>query len=547
MTTSCSCASCQKHEEAQKVAFGPLPYTMPASTNYYHVNTCSTLASAFGYIETIETIGAEAFLSGLDDYKSPAGNFSAVMYGLTSSCSLKTYLMDLLYRTWAEGDKSSQLDWDDYLCNTCEHYVSKMHDFDHWDAICGTCAKHATDKVYGTPVSGCSCCSECGYEDCECCDNCGNSPGWCSCCSYCGCEECECNTCRHCEETTYNCSCGSPYSSGGTTKFGSIKKLPWTERSVPTLPLQGKVPTMDDCDNENIDPIQMAADFYLLDAIKNLVRFSAITGSERTMNYLADRDRLVRNNDMLSAVTVSARREYDRLVERLDQNLLAYAVSVVGGELRYHRAASSSLPSSRSSAWRAFTGIVEEHGVDAVFDAVDLFEDFNSNGYGGHKWAQIAQVTAQRLSGKMPAWLFVDRIITLQHNGGCVLNKVSWAKTNGLGWDVGMMQNFLNAHAGCCSQCGSKWEASGCPSGMTKCAGAYEMTDWALLSAAASPGVRHMFQLAEKSLSSIARRSGGDLAVIDSSPQLRKMGRRCRNCGDTASSSGYCYNCSYYN
>jgi len=316
------------------------------------------------------------------------------------------------------------------------------------------------------------------------------------------------------------------------------------------MPISGEVPTMDDCDNENIDPIRSAADFYLLDALKSLVRYNAISGGDATMSLLADKDRIVRNNDRLSAVAVSATREYNRLVAVLDRNLLAYAISVCGGELRYHRAVSNMLPNSRSAAWRAFTGILEENGADVLFDAVDLFEDFQSGSYGGHKWAQIAQVTAQRLSGKMPAWLFVDRIITLQHNGGCVLNKVNWARTNGLSWDVGMMQSFLNAHAGCCDQCGQKWTEIDGKCGSCQKTGTHEITDWALLCAAASPGVAHMFQLAEKALVGVARRVGGELPAIPESPQLRRSRRsvrRCSNCGDNVGSSGYCYNCSYYN
>lgn len=517
-----------------KPALGYLPYTETPNNKYSVLSAAKFLESGFNLLEQIELEGVEAVIASLSKYGNPV---SATLYNLGESCSLKEHLFSALYPTWDAGDKQFALDWNDYLCTTCDHYVSKIADFEHWDTICGTCSTHKLDES-GEPVKGCDCCRKCGYERCECCVDCGNSPGWCECCIYCGAQTCECPECRNCGEKSPNCSC-SHYSSG-VRSFGKSKSAPWTKRDKPVMPLE-TVPKMSECDNDNIDPIQAAADFYLLDAIKNNVRMNYIKpDNDNASARLAGFD--PKSDDRLSALHLAASRSYNSLVERLDRSLLAYAVSVCGGELRYHKALSNKLPSSRSSAWGAFTKIVEENGADVLFDAVDLFEEFGSSSYGGHKWAQIAQVTAQRLSGKMPAWLFVDRIITLQHNGGCVLNKVGWAQKNGLHWDLYQMQNFLNAHAGVCLTCGQKpGEDDYCRCGGPETPNRTVDADWDLLLRAASPGVADMFRMSESCLQRIARRVGAEMPRVPVSPQFARS--RTRRAG---TGSGPCGNCGYY-
>ena len=104
----------------------------------------------------------------------------------------------------------------------------------------------------------------------------------------------------------------------------------------------------------------------------------------------------------------------------------------------------------------------------------------------------------------MPAWLFVDRVFTLEHNGGCFLNKVAWTKRNGLHWGLSKMRYVLNAHAAKSHD------------------GQDDMpTDWRLLCDVASPGVASLFLMAERHLARLARRYGGVLAPVGRS-HIRK-------------------------
>ncbi len=378
--------------------------------------------------------------------------------------------------------KQVVLSYNDVFCNTCSHYVSKYLDHDHWNDLCGNCSRHSDD---------CSCCDKCGYEEleCMCCGNCGEAPGWCYCCSHCGYPEADCE-CRHCEECGTNvhyCSCDS----GGGSVFGSSKTPPWVERD--NDPILGTLPKIADCDNKNIDPVQAAANFYLLDAIKNGVRFSQVTGANEHLT--TKRSELIRQDNMLSALTVSATREYERLVEYLAPNFLAYAIAAVGGELRYHRACGKGvLTSSRDTAWDRFVDIVQEKGAETLFEANDLFCEFNSSSYGGKKWGNAAKVVGQYLKGTMPAWLFVDRVFTLQHNGGCFLNKVAWQKKNKPQIGLSRMMYILNAHAA-------------------------DETDWDLLLEVASPEVATMFRMADRAINRLSKRFGGQLPPVRRSSQ----------------------------
>lgn len=369
---------------------------------------------------------------------------------------------------------------DDVFCNTCDHFVSHVLEEEHWDLLCGICTHHSDE---------CECCEKCQSRECECCQTCDEAPGWCNCCSHCGQAEgyCECPECRDCGYTTPNCCC---YSGGSIHKFGQTKTAPWEQR--PDAPMERTLPKISDCDNENIDPVQSAADFYLLDAIKGMVRFADIQDANERI--FTEKDRAIQGDSLLSALRLSATKEYDRLVERLAPNFLAYSIAAVGGELRYHRACSgTSLPASRDKAWKKFTKLVELKGAEVLFEADKLFNEFGSSSYGGKKWGDAAKVVGMYLKGSMPDWLFIDRVFTLQHNGGCFLNKVEWSRDNKHRWGLGHMENVLNAHAG------KDRNGHDAP------------TDWDLLAEMASPEVRDMFRMTERGIARLARRWGGFL------------------------------------
>jgi hypothetical protein len=408
-------------------------------------------------------------------------------------------LLDTIYAGW---DGSSELFPFDLHCGTCDKYVSQLTDPDHWDLICGECYNH-------TDSGDCEMCPECGDHTtdygCGCCGTCGNKPGWCECCDYCSSApgDCECEYCDDCGGMSGYCGCGeTPY------RFGTTKSLSWDE--MPALSESLDLDGMGGID-KSVDPVQAAADYYLLDGIVNLVRFGQIDAPEAGMRRLMDKREVVHNDDSLSTWVNSAERSRNRLIEKLDRTFLNYAVAAVGGELRYHRACAGDwAPQSRSASWDAFVGIVNEKGASVVYNAVDLFEEFGGGSYGGTKWAQIAKVCAMRLSGKMAPWLFVDRIFTLEHNGGCVLNKQSWAQSNTLGYGLHHMRKVLDAHASA-------------------------DTDWNLLLAVASPDVAFMFRKVDSRISVLAKRAGGFLPPIPFKAKKK-----------VNPSTQYCYNCGNY-
>lgn len=392
----------------------------------------------------------------------------------------------LLHAYKGVGDDSPTLVCaSDLYCGECDRYVSKALNPNHWDAICGNCSNHSDND--------CGCCSKCDCEECQCCDTCGEAPGWCECCSHCYAAECECSICRDCGEVFYNCSCSS--GSSVHQGHGKTNVAPWTLRG--DEPIETPLPTIAECDNRHIDPVQAAADFYLLCAIKDAVRLSETDGT--TDRLQTERASVLKADSMASAILIAAERSHRALVERLAPSFLAYGIAAVGGELRYHRACNNgTLSGNRDKAWKQFVKVVQVKGPGVLFEADQLFCEFGGGAYGGELWGNAAKVVGRYLNGSMPAWLFVDRVFTLQHNGGCFLNKVTWAKNQR--WGLSSMNYLLNAHAGLDS-CGDPITG-----GLS--------ADWGTLLAHASPAVQQMWNQSERSLTRIARRYGGVLRPI---------------------------------
>lgn len=530
MTLSpCSCSACQKYGMPQPSVSSPSPDVAGPIVGMLPVASCPTHSSwKADYCLNCQVV-TFASVAVTSDPKWAVENaldwsakylLSAAFEKLAKNGqkhgnwdgSAPKAMLEAIYAGW-RGE--TELMASDLHCAECDRFVSKLTDPSHWDDICGECYLHTSsgncevcaDCGEHNNSGECSCCSTCGEKYCECCDSCGNAPG-----------DCDCTYCEDCGGNAEYCGCGSsPY------KFGSTTSVGWGQ--LPALPEPLSLSGMDDLDL-SVDPVRAAADYYVLDGIVNLVRFSDIDAPEAGMRRLADKREIVHNDDMLSCWTVSARRSLDRLIERLDQTFLNYAVAAVGGELRYHRACAGDwAPQSRSGSWRAFTGIVNEKGASVVYDAVDLFEEFGGGSYGGTKWGQIAKVTAMRLSGKMAPWLFVDRIFTLEHNGGCVLNKQGWATSNTLGYGLSHMKRVLNAHAGKCPIGREGCECSVC----TK-----SETGWDLLLSVCSPEVADMFRKVDQRVSTLARRAGGFLPAIPVKAQKSRsqLERYCYNCGD---------------
>lgn len=199
-----------------------------------------------------------------------------------------------------------------------------------------------------------------------------------------------------------------------------------------------------------LDPMQSAADFYLLFGIVNdsfckpttrrtipsedIVAASLLLGL--SAQDFEERNALLKdshNARRLHQLKRDAETMFNDVVLRADDQFVPYVSLACGGEIRHHQSIGNiSLSSDRRTAWCQWPNIVEEYGTSAYTTMATMFREFDSDGFGGEKWAVAAELIRDRLEGKLGTTaflnkqMFVDRIFTLQHNGGCFLNKLSW-------------------------------------------------------------------------------------------------------------------------
>ena len=223
-------------------------------------------------------------------------------------------------------------------------------------------------------------------------------------------------------------------------KNGTMRRqLPWEARGVV---VDGRFPDTGTkwkqtwaLEPEQHNVVRAAADYYLLEAMKSgLVgtvdaETTTVFSEERLMDVeLVHANALVANHTLMRIVRNEAQERFDALVDTWDPILVAYTHIAVGGELRHHTAVGGEvLDSNRDRAWSGWKTIFEAVGPDALTDAAELFREFTGGSFGGDPWAQACEILHKRLTGQIDRALFLDRIFNAQHNGGCLLNKVSWA------------------------------------------------------------------------------------------------------------------------
>lgn len=190
-------------------------------------------------------------------------------------------------------------------------------------------------------------------------------------------------------------------------------------------------------DNENIDPVQTMAEFYLLDGIAGMV----FNGS-----------REVSHDPSALVIAEEAKAMQQDLIDWLDPSFRNYADMAIGGELRHHHAIPKDgenrvMSHTRGLAWLDWKAIRDKVGVDALKDASELFREQAGN-IGGWRWATAADILHDRLTGKLDKRTFVDRVFTLQHNGGAFINKIRWAVNNPPKWQMQTCKTVIGpAHA----------------------------------------------------------------------------------------------------
>jgi hypothetical protein len=229
-----------------------------------------------------------------------------------------------------------------------------------------------------------------------------------------------------------------------------------------------------------IDPAQAAADYYLLFGLvhNSFVEFEPlvvptkekfeeagqilgksaeeITKRHKEIFEIAEKDA----RTALTKLSKKANVLYHDLIEDLDGAFREYVHLACGGELRHHSAMGNALGKSyRRGAWVKWYYIYQDNGPEALLKMADLFEEFGGGSYGGPPWAAAARILYQREVGELGPdeftnkQLFVDRVFTLEHNGGCFLNKLNWInlrkeREHPFSYHFGEMKEYvLNAHA----------------------------------------------------------------------------------------------------
>lgn len=284
-----------------------------------------------------------------------------------------------------------------------------------------------------------------------------------------------------------NCECDSYDEENEEGGHGHSSKTPWELRGIEVSNV-----TMDtDWESawktlgkhhSKFDPVQQAADFYLLEALS--ANMPALDGSNHIKKipyvkktdlkglfgdldidtrliadtYQAGKSSVEKNVEQrIGLLMGEAEAELMKLVEHADKVLIEYFHMACAGEARHHRAVGGRIlsgSSNRSAAWVGWKTIYKKIGNESLMDLYKLFLEFDDGSYGGQLWADACEVLYERLEGNLGPdeftnkKMFVDRAWTLEHNGGCFLNKIGWGIINEKGWHLDWLKSkVLDAHA----------------------------------------------------------------------------------------------------
>jgi hypothetical protein len=171
---------------------------------------------------------------------------------------------------------------------------------------------------------------------------------------------------------------------------------------------------------------QAIADFYLLENLANVRHYSP------------------------------AVRLLDELERDLSRQFAEYLDIAIGGELRHATGHleldEECLPielapffrevtvssSDRGKAWLVWGIIRRRYGMQALELAEDVFRmDGWQRNFGGVAWARVVVALREYLQGKIKRRIFVDRCFSLEHNSGCVFDKL---------WSTGGVHTVLSSH-----------------------------------------------------------------------------------------------------
>jgi len=133
-----------------------------------------------------------------------------------------------------------------------------------------------------------------------------------------------------------------------------------------------------------------------------------------------------------------SRTRLDKLEADLAREFSEYLDIAVGGELRYAKSMlgdecpkrlqpflKEAALADRGTAWLVWGIIRRAWGMEALYLAEETFDLSGWRGaFGGEAWRDITKVLRSFLEGRMNKRIFVDRCFSLEHNSGCVFNKL---------------------------------------------------------------------------------------------------------------------------
>lgn len=294
------------------------------------------------------------------------------------------------------------------------------------------------------------------------CDVCGCVFNW-GCCTHYFCVGCNkhfdqedesqgCNECEKCiecmahaaDEDCYNGPEDDMPSFSEGSENGASAVPPWVERGKEIV-----FPDTVGIDNDweaqwkigatEIDLAKLMAEFYLLGACaQGCVNIPFLVG------------RWHEQDPWLRFLKEAAQADLDRLVNDHVKRLTAYVCMAVGGELRYHKAVegASGFKGDRTAMWVKWKYILDQVGPQAMADAGKLFREMGGGSIGGIPWAVAAETCHMYMTGRISAFIWMDRMFTMQHNCGSLFNKISWKTKNDVRWNIDACKRYIGpAHS----------------------------------------------------------------------------------------------------
>ena len=297
-----------------------------------------------------------------------------------------------------------------FTCTDCHHEFCGDH-----VVLCAHCDEHACDNC-STSHDGQAYCTYChgNITHCVACETTLNTESDDT--KYCDSHDAYvCSSCYAGDDKCHGCA-----ESNHNATMGACDSAPWEARGVHDAHLgyaedgHGNFAPFDALTLWGVDASlslnQGAADFYLLDVVEHNVDCGPI--AEPMLVVMAEEAKAYRKN----------------LVAKYDPTFCGYVDMAIGGELRYHRAVGGGrhLPESRSEAWRYWKLLRDRGGVELLLETAQLFDEILGGSVGGKAWADATRLLHARLTNRITPAQWVDRVFTLQHNGGAFTNKITW-------------------------------------------------------------------------------------------------------------------------